>query len=103
MTGLPGPVETLPARVDVAAPRYALPPDQVPRHLPAGQRAGRVHLPAAAGGAAPPHPALGALGRDLDWLGDRPRRRPWLALVLLAEGEGQLRHDVPVAGASPTG
>ena len=29
VSGLPGPVETMPATVDVVAPRYALPPDQV--------------------------------------------------------------------------
>jgi len=39
ITGLPGPVETMSATVDVVAPRYALPPDQILSTFPpAGAR-----------------------------------------------------------------
>ena len=39
VTGLPGPVESMPTTVDIVAPRYALPPDQILSTFPpAGAR-----------------------------------------------------------------
>jgi hypothetical protein len=106
VSGLPGAVESLQTAFDVTAPRYFLPPDQVLSTFPPNSARGsftsrlpqivlrrrtlpweRSHL--TAGG-----DPLPVLGPD-DPAGPAPR--PWLALVLIADGEGNLLHDVPVA------
>lgn len=92
ISGLPGPVETLPAVVDVVAPRYALPPDQILGTFP----------PAGARGSFTSRlPQVVLRRRTLPWErspdlvpGGTPT--PWLALVLIAEGEGRLLTDIPV-------
>lgn len=103
--GLPGEVETLHAAVDVTAPRYALPPDQILSTFPPANAQGsftsrlpqivirRRTLPWE-------RSQLRADGTALDTLSVPERAgavpRPWLALVLIAEGEGSLFSDVPV-------
>jgi hypothetical protein len=99
ITGLPGPVETMSVTVDVVAPRYALPPDQILSTFP----------PASARGSFTSRlPQIVLRRRTLPWerspdlvLGGTPT--PWLALVLIAEGEGQLLNDVPVEACVTTG
>ena len=92
ITGLPGEVESMPATVDIVAPRYALPPDQILSTFP----------PAGARGSFTSRlPQIVLRRRTLPWErspdlvpGGTPT--PWLALVLIAEGEGQLLTDVAV-------
>ncbi|MGH8828878.1 MAG: hypothetical protein ACRDVZ_15015, partial [Jiangellaceae bacterium] len=92
VTGLPGDVEPMPVTVDVVAPRFTLPPDQVLGTFP----------PAGARGAFTSRlPQIVLRRRTLPWErspnlvpGGTPT--PWLALVLIAEGEGELQHDQPV-------
>ena len=99
VTGLPGPVEPMPATVDIVAPRYALPPDQIVSTFP----------PAGARGSFTSRlPQIVLRRRTLPWErspdlvpGGTPT--PWLALVLIAEGEGQLLNDVPVEACVTTG
>ncbi|GMA88978.1 hypothetical protein GCM10025868_42280 [Angustibacter aerolatus] len=94
VSGLPGPVEPLQAAVDVRAPRYALPPDQVLSTYP----------PATSEGAFGTRlPQVVLRRRTIPWersqfTGGTPV--PWLALVLVADGEGSLLHDVPVGQCS---
>ncbi|RZS86837.1 hypothetical protein EV189_2253 [Motilibacter rhizosphaerae] len=100
-SGLPGPVEDLRTRVVVTGPRFALPPDQVLSTYPPARATGYF---------ASRLPQVVLRRRTLPWERspdlpvdgsvpgpDDPPPTPWLALVLVAEGEGQLRHDVPVA------
>lgn len=105
VSGLPGEVEALQAAIDVTAPRYALPPDQVLSTFPPASARGaftsrlpqvvlrRRTLPWE-------RSQFAADGRPLDSLDEATRAqttpRPWLALVLVAEGEGSLFCDVPV-------
>jgi len=112
VTGLPGSVEALQSAIDVTAPRFALPPDQVLSTFP----------PASARGAFTSRlPQVVIRRRTLPWerseftaggvplsaLTPERRRtttpRPWLALVLIAEGEGSLVNDVPVADTTTAG
>ena len=112
VTGLPGTVEALQGALDVTAPRFALPPDQVLSTFP----------PASARGAFTSRlPQVVIRRRTLPWerseftaegqplsdLTPEERRtttpRPWLALVLIAEGEGSLLSDVPVADCTTSG
>lgn len=92
VAGLPGPVEPLTATVDIVSPRYALPPDQILSTFP----------PAGARGAFTSRlPQIVLRRRTLPWerspdLEPGGTPTPWLALVLLAEGEGELRADQPV-------
>jgi hypothetical protein len=97
VTGLPvdpgGKVRTMAARVDVVAPRFTLPPDQIlGTYPPAGAR----------GNFTSRLPQVVLRRRTLPWERstdlDLPTApTPWLALVLVAEGEGQLLSDVAVA------
>lgn len=112
VTGLPGTVEPLQSAIDVTAPRFALPPDQVLSTFP----------PASARGAFTSRlPQVVIRRRTLPWersevtaggvplntLPPEQRRtttpRPWVALVLIAEGEGNLVNDVPVADTTTAG
>jgi hypothetical protein len=86
------PVAELPTYVTVRAPRYTLPPDQVLSTFP----------PAASEGAYGSRlPQVVIRRRTLPW--ERlvqtgvPRSTPWLALVLIAEGEAELKLNQPVA------
>ncbi|GAB3589989.1 hypothetical protein GCM10027446_03710 [Angustibacter peucedani] len=106
VSGLPGPVETMQTAFDVTAPRYALPPDQVLSTFPPASARGsftsrlpqvvlrRRTLPwERSTKAADGTPLAGLTDAQLDVT----TPRPWLALVLVAEGEGNLFDDVPVA------
>ena len=93
VTGLPGPVRTMTSRVDVVAPRFTLPPDQILGTFP----------PAGARGSFTSRlPQIVLRRRTLPWerstdLDAPTTPTPWLALVLVAEGEGRLLSDVDVA------
>jgi hypothetical protein len=98
-TGLPGPVEPMSARVDVVAPRFTLPPDQILGTFP----------PAGAQGAFGSRlPQVVLRRRTLPWerstdLAAATAPTPWLALVVIAEGEGRLLTNVPVADCVTAG
>lgn len=83
---LPGPVEQLQAHVEVVSPRYVLPPEQILSTFPPAQGRGAYVTRL---------PQIVLRRRTLPW--ERPHAagdpRPWLALVLLADGEGELRVD----------
>ena len=91
---------------NVTAPRYRLPPDQALMTFP----------PANSEGAYESHlPQIVLKKRTLPW--DRApapdgqvingqtvlRETPWLALVVIAEGEGTIEHDIPIAECVTTG
>ncbi len=94
VSGLPGQVEQMRAAVHITAPRYVMPPDQILSTFP----------PAGSTGAFGTRlPQVVLRRRTLPWerspdldhnVATTPT--PWLALVLLAAGEGQLRTDVDV-------
>jgi hypothetical protein len=92
-TGMPGPVEPMAARVDVVSPRFTLPPDQILGTFP----------PAGAQGAFGSRlPQVVLRRRTLPWerstdLAATTAPTPWLALVVIAEGEGRLLTNVPAA------
>jgi hypothetical protein len=100
-TGLGGsqlPVADLPTHVTVRSPRYVLPPDQVLSTFP----------PAGSEGAYGSRlPQVVIRRRTLPW--ERlvqtgvPRSTPWLALVLIAEGEAELRLNQNVADCVTAG
>jgi hypothetical protein len=101
VTGMPGTVEPLRSRVEIEAPRYVMPPDQILSTFP----------PAGARGSFTSRlPQIVLRRRTLPWersddLDNAPTKAPtpWLALVLVAEGEGQLLTDVPVADCTTAG
>ncbi len=84
-------VETQRTHVRVRAPRYQLPPDQVLSTFP----------PAGADGSFGARlPQIVIKRRTLPWerdLAGQPSSTPWLALVVIAEGEGELKLNQPVA------
>jgi hypothetical protein len=86
------PVAALPAYVNVRAPRYTLPPDQVLSTFPPAGSEGSY-------GSRLPQVVIRR--RTLPW--ERqvqegvPKTVPWLALVLIAEGEAELKLNQPVA------
>src|SRR4051794_4297548 len=91
-------VDPLHAAFTVTAPRYVLPPDQVlstfPPHRAAGAFSTRL-------------PQVVLRRRTLPWersaaIGAKPAV-PWLALVVLAEGEGELKTGVPIADCVTAG
>jgi hypothetical protein len=86
---LPGPVEQLRSHVEVVAPRFTMPPEQVLSTFPPAQSRGAYSTRL---------PQIVLRRRTLPW--ERPHSasdaRPWVALVLLAEGEGELVPDAPV-------
>ncbi|BCJ75229.1 hypothetical protein CS0771_47730 [Catellatospora sp. IY07-71] len=86
------PVDELPTYVTVRSPRYALPPDQVlSTYPPAGGE----------GSYGSRLPQVVIRRRTLPW--ERlvetgvPASTPWLALVLIAEGEAELKLNQPTA------
>jgi hypothetical protein len=94
VSGLPGQVEQLRAAVHITAPRYTMPPDQILSTFP----------PAGSTGAFGTRlPQIVLRRRTLPWERSpdldhdvTTTPTPWLALVLLAAGEGQLTTDVDV-------
>lgn len=85
------PTATQDTHLRVRSPRYLLPPDQVLSTFP----------PAASEGAYGSRlPQVVIKRRTLPWerdLAEQPSTTPWLALVLIAEGEGVLTSNQPVA------
>jgi hypothetical protein len=91
-------VDPLNAEFEVTAPRYVLPPDQIlstyPPHRAAGAFSTRL-------------PQIVLRRRTLPW----ERRAsdssapevPWLALVLLADGEGEFKTGLPIAECVTSG
>jgi hypothetical protein len=94
VSGLPGQVEQMRAAVHITAPRYTMPPDQILSTFP----------PAGSTGAFGTRlPQIVLRRRTLPWERSpdldhdvTTTPTPWLALVLLAAGEGQLKTDVDV-------
>jgi hypothetical protein len=86
------PVAELPTHVTVRSPRYALPPDQVLSTFPPAGSEGSY-------GSRLPQVVIRR--RSLPWersvQAGAPRSTPWLALVLIAEGEAELKLNQPVA------
>ncbi|MBV1856284.1 hypothetical protein [Catellatospora tritici] len=86
------PVDDLPTYVTVRSPRYGLPPDQVLSTFPPAGGEGSY-------GSRLPQVVIRR--RTLPW--ERlvetgvPRATPWLALVLIAEGEAELKLNQPTA------
>lgn len=94
------PVQSLPTHFNVTAPRMKLPPDQTLMTFPPANSEGSYEARL---------PQIVLKKRTLPW--DRQAaspgtsvnghkiqdNTPWLALVLIAEGEGQIVHDQPVA------
>ena len=99
--GLPGAVQSLQSRVEITSPRYAMPPDQILSTFP----------PAGARGSFTSRlPQIVLRRRTLPWErspdldGDvTTTPTPWLALVLIAEGEGQLLTDVALTDCVSSG
>jgi hypothetical protein len=85
------PVEQLHTHVRVRAPRYQLPPDQVLSTFPPAGSEGSYGSRL---------PQIVVKRRTLPWerdLAGQPSSTPWLALVLIAEGEGTLELNQPIA------
>jgi hypothetical protein len=110
--GLPGAVEPLQAAIDITAPRFALPPDQVLSTFPPASARGaftsRLPQVVIRRRTVPwERSAFAADGTLLTSLTPQQRRtttpRPWLALVLIAEGEANLLTDVPVSDCTTAG
>ena len=91
-TGLPFEVESEITHIQVAAPRYTMPTDQILSSFP----------PANAEGAFGDRlPQIVLKRRTLPWernpaSGANPSETPWLALVVVAEGEATLSTAAPV-------
>ncbi len=93
-------VEKLKTHLNVTAPRYRLPPDQVLSTFPPANSEGAFDSRL---------PQIVLKKRTLPWdrkAGEKGTTHhsqevrdatPWLALVVIAEGEGAIEHDVPVA------
>jgi hypothetical protein len=91
------PVEPLDTMVDVRSPRYQLPPDQVLSVFPPANTEGSFGLRL---------PQVVIRRRTLPWERDlpgQPSTTPWLALVVIAEGEGVLHANQPVAACVTPG
>jgi len=92
------PVAPLLAHVTVRSPRYILPPDQVLSTFPPAGSEGAY-------GARLPQVVIRR--RTLPWerlvQAGVPRSTPWLALVLIAEGEAELKMNEPVANCVSPG
>jgi hypothetical protein len=96
-----GPTAPYDGHLRITSPRYRMPPDQILSTFP----------PANAEGAFESRlPQVVLRRRTLPWerTVDADRTIPWLALVVIAEGEGQLSGEVPIAecvtpGVSLTG
>ncbi len=84
-----GPVAPLDTHISVSSPRYTMPPDQILSTFPPanGEGAYRATLP-----------QIVLKRRTLPWERkvDPDERIPWLALVVIAEGEGSLSSESPI-------
>ena len=85
-----GPVQPLDARITVSSPRYTMPPDQILSTYPPANRAGAFQTTL---------PQIVLKRRTLPWerrLDPSDEHLPWLALVVIAEGEGSLSGEARV-------
>jgi hypothetical protein len=98
-----GPVEAYDGHLRISAPRYAMPPDQILSTFPPANSEGAVNARL---------PQIVLRRRTLPWErsagAGATADTPWLALIVIAEGEGQLSGETPVgqcvtAGVTLTG
>jgi hypothetical protein len=85
-----GPVAPLESHVSVSAPRFTMPPDQILSTFPPANRAGAFQTTL---------PQIVLKRRTLPWervLDPADPHLPWVALVVIAEGEGALSSESPV-------
>jgi hypothetical protein len=85
-----GAVEALDAHLTVSAPRYTMPPDQILSTYPPANRTGSFQDTL---------PQIVLKRRTLPWerqLDTSDTQLPWLALVVIAEGEGSLSGEAKV-------
>jgi len=85
-----GPTAPYTGHVRVTSPRFSLPPDQILSIFPPPNSDGAYEARL---------PQVVLRRRTLPWeraMDPNNRRIPWLALVVIAEGEGQLSGDTPV-------
>ena len=84
-----GPTEGYEGHLRVTSPRYRMPPDQILSTFPPANSEGAFEARL---------PQVVLRRRTLPWerAVDANRSVPWLALVLIAEGEGQLSAEVPI-------
>jgi hypothetical protein len=86
-----GPTEPYQGHVRITSPRYRMPPDQILSTFPPANAEGAFEARL---------PQVVLRRRTLPWervMDDAHREIPWLALVVIAEGEGQLSGEVPIA------
>lgn len=85
-----GPTAPYTANVRVTSPRFRMPPDQILSVFPPANSEGAYESRL---------PQVVLRRRTLPWeraVDPANRRTPWLALVVIAEGEGELSGDTPV-------
>jgi hypothetical protein len=97
--GVPGfTVDPRESFFEVTAPRFALPADQILSTYPPNRAAGAFSSRL---------PQIVLRRRTLPWerraAANQPPEMPWLALVVLADGEGQFTSNVPVAQCVTSG
>src|SRR5215475_2486190 len=84
------PTEAYTAHIRINSPRYKMPPDQILSTFPPANSEGAYESRL---------PQVVLRRRTLPWeraVDPANRRTPWLALVVIAEGEGELSGDTPV-------
>jgi hypothetical protein len=85
-----GPTEPYTGHVRITSPRFGLPPDQILSTFPPANAEGAFEARL---------PQIVLRRRTLPWerqVDPASRATPWLALVVIAEGEGQLSGETPV-------
>lgn len=86
-----GPTEPYTAHVRITSPRFRMPPDQILSAFPPANSEGSYEHRL---------PQIVLRRRTLPWdriIDPAQRSVPWLALVVIAEGEGQISGETPVA------
>jgi len=85
-------IDPLESWIEVTAPRYALPPDQILSTYPPNRSAGAFGTRLA---------QIVLRRRTLPWdrraAANQPPEVPWLALVVLADGEAEFKTGIPIA------
>lgn len=92
-----GPTAPYAGHLRVTSPRYAMPPDQVLSTFPPANAEGSFETRL---------PQIVLRRRTLPWeriVDGAHREIPWLALVVIAEGEGQISGETPVKDCVTTG
>lgn len=84
-----GPVAPLDNRITLSSPRFTMPPDQILSTFPPANSEGAYRATL---------PQIVLKRRTLPWERkvDADERIPWLALVVIAEGEGSLSSESPI-------